>query len=204
MTTSPKVYIFAGVNLYYQSHEEKSVSYTNNNSTCLFFFLFTSCIGSFGLTTKLHSWNKEIDNKFVNELVFVTFLIVPVYPVAVIADLLVINSIEFWKGENPVLASHDAQTIETENGIYLVKTETNGYSITKEGEGISLQLLFNEQENSWALEYNRYEQLLFKYTKGNEVVMYLPNGQEIEVSLTPEGVATFKDALLPYGYYAGR
>ncbi|MCD8043123.1 MAG: DUF3332 domain-containing protein [Tannerellaceae bacterium] len=167
-------------------------------------FLFTSCIGSFGLTTKLHSWNKEIDSKFVNELVFVTFLIVPVYPVAVIADLLVINSIEFWKGENPVLASHTTRTVETENGVYLVTTEAHGYSITKEGEDTPLLLRFNEQENSWGMEYNGYGQTLFKYTKGNEVVMYLPDGREMEVSLTPEGIATFKDTLLPCGYYAGR
>lgn len=30
----------------------------------------TSCIGSFSLTNKLLSWNNTIDNKFINELVF--------------------------------------------------------------------------------------------------------------------------------------
>ena len=35
--------------------------------------LFSSCIGSFGLTNKLLSWNSNIDSKFVNELVFIAF-----------------------------------------------------------------------------------------------------------------------------------
>ena len=36
--------------------------------------LFSSCIGSFGLTNKLLSWNSNIDSKFVNELVFISGL----------------------------------------------------------------------------------------------------------------------------------
>ena len=36
-------------------------------------FLFSSCIGSFGLHSKLLSWNESIGNKFVNELVYLAF-----------------------------------------------------------------------------------------------------------------------------------
>ncbi len=39
----------------------------------------TSCIGSFALTNKLLSWNKQVGNKFVNELVFFAFWVLPVY-----------------------------------------------------------------------------------------------------------------------------
>ena len=44
--------------------------------------LFSSCIGPFGLTNKLLSWNSNIDSKFVNELVFIAFWIVPVYEIS--------------------------------------------------------------------------------------------------------------------------
>ena len=64
--------------------------------------LFSSCIGSFGLTNKLLTWNRSIDSKFVNERVFIAFWIVPVYEISALADVLVINSIEFWSGSNPV------------------------------------------------------------------------------------------------------
>lgn len=38
-------------------------------------FLSTSCIGRFQLTNKLLSWNQQVGNKFVNELVFFAFWI---------------------------------------------------------------------------------------------------------------------------------
>ena len=49
-------------------------------------FFFSSCIGSFGLHSKLVSWNQGIGTKFVNELVYLAFNIVPVYGVCYLAD----------------------------------------------------------------------------------------------------------------------
>ena len=43
--------------------------------------LFTSCIGNFALTRKLLGWNKQVGNKFVNELVFFAFWVIPVYEI---------------------------------------------------------------------------------------------------------------------------
>ena len=57
-------------------------------------FLFSSCIGSFGLHSKLLSWNEGIGNKFVNELVYLAFNIIPVYGICYLADALVITSKE--------------------------------------------------------------------------------------------------------------
>ncbi|MDE5626998.1 MAG: DUF3332 domain-containing protein, partial [Candidatus Amulumruptor sp.] len=86
----------------------------------------SSCIGSFALTNKLLGWNRQIDSKFVNELVFVAFWVLPVYEVSALADLIVINSIEFWSGNNPVSAS--TQTIKGANGErYLVERDAAGY-----------------------------------------------------------------------------
>ena len=66
--------------------------------------LFSSCVGSFGLFNRLSSWNQSVGNKFVNELVFLAFNIVPVYGVAYLADALVINSIEFWPAIKPTFS----------------------------------------------------------------------------------------------------
>ena len=73
--------------------------------------LFSSCIGSFGLWNNLKSWNQGIGNKFVNEIVFLAFHIVPVYEVAYLADILVLNSIEFWSGSNPVAEVGTIKTV---------------------------------------------------------------------------------------------
>ena len=75
--------------------------------------MFSSCIGSFGLTNKLFSWNKGVGEKWVNEVVFVAFCILPVYEVSLIADALVINSIEFWTGSNP-MADNRSSRIKTD------------------------------------------------------------------------------------------
>ena len=80
--------------------------------------LFSSCIGSFGLTNKLLSWNSNIDSKFVNELVFIAFWIVPVYEISALADVLVLNSIEFWSGSNPVADAGTVKTINGKDGVY--------------------------------------------------------------------------------------
>ena len=86
--------------------------------------LGTSCIGSFQLTNKLLSWNKQIGNKFVNELVFFAFWVLPVYEVSALADVLVLNSIEFWSGSNPVASG--TKVIEGNDGRYLVECDGHG------------------------------------------------------------------------------
>ena len=64
--------------------------------------MLSSCVGRFSLTSNLLNWNRQVGNKFVNELVFFAFWILPVYEVSALADVLVLNSIEFWSGSNPV------------------------------------------------------------------------------------------------------
>ena len=61
----------------------------------------SSCIGSFGLTNKVLDRNKgATDIKFINELIFL--VISPAYAVCSVADLFVLNTIEFWTGDKVV------------------------------------------------------------------------------------------------------
>lgn len=63
----------------------------------------SACYGSFNLSKKLHRWNGQVSpDKFVTWLLFLGLVIVPVYEIALLADALVFNSVEFWTGENPV------------------------------------------------------------------------------------------------------
>lgn len=65
------------------------------------------CYGSFNLVKKVHKWNGTLGNKFVNELGFLVMIIVPVYEVAGLIDVIVLNTIEFWTGNNPSSSSND-------------------------------------------------------------------------------------------------
>lgn len=166
--------------------------------------LFSSCIGSFGLTNKLLSWNNTIDSKFVNELVFIAFCIVPVYEISAIADLLVLNSIEFWSGSNPVADAGTVKTIEGKDGTYTVETKADGYHIRKEGEEKAIDLVFDEADKSWSVEADGEEVKLLQFKDGDEVVMYLPDGGEMNVELSQAGVLAFRQAVESRSFYAAR
>ncbi len=166
--------------------------------------LFSSCIGSFGLTNKLLTWNQNIDNKFVNELVFIAFWIVPVYEISTLADLVVLNSIEFWSGTSPVADAGSVKTINTEDGVYTVETKTDGYQIQKEGEEQALNLVFDEEENSWSVDANGEATKLLQFTDNDEVVMYLPDGNTMNVELSQAGVLAFRQVAEGFSYYAAK
>ena len=166
--------------------------------------MFSSCIGSFGLSNKLLSWNRSIDSKFVNELVFIAFWIVPVYEISMLADVLVINSIEFWSGSNPVADVGSVKTINAKDGVYTVETKADGYHIQKEGEAEAVDLVFNEADQSWSVEANGESSKLLRFTGDDEVVMYLPDGKEMNVELSQAGVLAFQQVANGYAYYAAR
>jgi hypothetical protein len=73
--------------------------------------LVSGCWGSFGATRGLWEWNDGLGSKWVKWLVFFGLSIIPVYELFVIADALVINSVEFWTGSNPVRSAGNGRTI---------------------------------------------------------------------------------------------
>ncbi len=150
--------------------------------------LFSSCVGSFGLFNRISYWNQSIGTKFVNELVFLALNIVPVYGVAYLADALVINSIEFWSGTNPMANVGDVKKVKGENGDYLVKTLENGYSITKGGEDSAMELIYNKEANTWNVVADGVSTELLKMNNDGTAEMNLPNGDKMNVTLDAQGM----------------
>lgn len=168
--------------------------------------MFSSCIGSFALSNKLLDWNKTIGNKFVNELVFLAFSIIPVYGVSMLADILVINSIEFWSGSNPVADAGTVKTVEGKNGIYTVETKKDGYSIQKQGDEKAIDLVFNQNNQTWSIEAEGVSTKLMQFSNNDQVVMFLPNGATMHVDASKAGVMAFKQVTENYNnsFYAAR
>ena len=121
--------------------------------------VFTSCIGSFALTNKLLSWNRSIGSKIVNELVFIGFWILPVYEVSALADVLVINSIEFWSGSNPMASGK--KVIDGQDGRYIVECDGKGYTITSENDGSEVRLDFDMAQQTWSVAMPSGESMEF-------------------------------------------
>ena len=156
--------------------------------------LFSSCIGSFALTKSVMNWNHGVGSKFVNELVFVAFWILPVYEVTALADLLVLNSIEFWSGTNPMEAS--TKVIDTEKGRYLVVCDGKGYTITHEPTGKSTRLDFNVKNQTWSVNVDGEEYPFMTYLDEQHVKMITPEGDFRVVELSEQGVMAYQ-ALAP-------
>lgn len=147
-----------------------------------------SCIGSFALTNKVISWNKQVGSKFINELVFFAFWILPVYEVTSIADLLVLNSIEFWSGNNPVVA--EAKTIETEQGTYYIACDEKGYDITiPNGEKIRLD--FDSDNNTWSVINDGEVYPFMTMVDPQHVKMITPDGDFRLTELSEEGLQAY-------------
>lgn len=148
-----------------------------------------SCIGSFALTHKVLSWNNQVGSKFVNELVFFAFWILPVYEVTSIADLLVLNSIEFWSGNNPVEAS--TKVIDTDQGRYYIACDGKGYTV-KAPNGDEMRLDFEADTQTWSIMTAEGESYPFMtMIDDSHVKMVTPAGDFRTVELSQEGLQAY-------------
>jgi len=116
---------------------------------------FTGCIGSFELTSKLHSWNMELSNKkLVNEVVFLGLNILPAYSLACLADALIFNSIEFWESSDPLVMepgkTEESQVAYAGETFTLTKS-LNKVSVANNESGVVSDFQYFPEEESWYL-----------------------------------------------------
>lgn len=153
--------------------------------------MLSSCIGSFSLTGKLLNWNRQVGNKFVNELVFFAFWILPVYEVSALADVLVLNSIEFWSGSNPV--AKGKKVIDGQDGRYLVECDGKGYTVTSENDGSIVRLDFNDADRSWSVTTPAGETMpLMTFVDDTHVQLPCSDGSVTTVELSQSGVFAYQ------------
>ncbi|MEM6532600.1 MAG: DUF3332 family protein [Myxococcota bacterium] len=105
----------------------------------------TGCHGKFALFKKVRDWNGTLGDKWINSVVHFAFWIVPVYPITLLGDLLIINTIEFWTDSNPVAqnaigVSESGETVAvrltTETGEEYVITSTRGQDAEVYRDGV--------------------------------------------------------------------
>ena len=161
---------------------------------CLTSITTPSCIGSFSLTNRLLSWNQHVGNKFLNELVFFCFWILPVYEVSGLADVLVLNSIEFWSGNNPMAKGE--KIIDGKDGRYLVKCDGKGYDIIAEN-GPTIRLDFNVEAQRWDLTANGETYELMTFIDADHVSLPAADGTRMTVSLDQAGLMAYRAAAAP-------
>lgn len=154
--------------------------------------MMQSCIGSFALFNKVKNWNDHVGDKFVNEIVFVAMWVLPVYELCFVADLFILNSIEFWSGENPALAS-EVKVVDGKDAKYLVARNEGGYTITNMTTKQVTRFNFNAEDNSWSLENNGQEVKLFTFVDDTHVDVITRDGSYTRVELSQPGVLAYQE-----------
>lgn len=103
------------------------------------------CFGSFNLSQSIWRWNRDASSsKWVQEVLFLALIIIPVYEVTLLVDSLVINSIEFWSG-GPGSAARGAafgeeRIVRLEDGTELRMIRESEDTVLLERDGTSLRL----------------------------------------------------------------
>ncbi len=154
---------------------------------------FQGCIGGrngFVVTQKLYTWNKGVTkNKFVNEVIFLVLNIIPVYTVcAVLVDGIVLNSVDFWSGSNPLaMAPGEVETkyITEDNKTYKVEVSLNRYHIeqlTGPNMGEEADLIFNPETQTWLLGNGKEIKRAVQILENKNIQVFQNNGESFIMS----------------------
>lgn len=145
---------------------------------------FSSCIGSFGLLNKFCQWEMNATgNHFVNGILGIILL--PVAGICSTVDVIVLNTIEFWTGENPIASNvGKTQNIMGSDGImYAVKTLKNGYEITKPN-GEVVMFTYDKKQNAWYMNGSE----LIRFNEDGTIQANLQDGRTINVTADEQGL----------------
>ena len=163
----------------------------------------SSCIGSYSLFNKYAKWQCHMtSSKFLNAIV--GFILMPIVgTVCLFVDSLVLNTIEFWSGSNPVAANvgKTQQVLGSDGVLYAVKTLKNGYEV-KSPNGEVSYFIYDEKANTWSFQQNGITRELFRYNDDGTITTLTPDGRELTVTLDEQGVDQVRNAVNEGRYYA--
>ena len=163
--------------------------------------LCSSCIGSFGLFNKYEKWQCNMtENKYVNGIV--GLILQPIVGgVCLFVDALVLNTIEFWTGDNP-LAAGNVQTVKGQDGrYYTVTTLKNGYEV-KAPNGEETLFTHDAETDAWSMSQNGVTKEVFRFNADGTIQANLQNGQTITVTNDLAGLQQVEQAVYDERCYA--
>lgn len=116
---------------------------------CAGMIVLTGCYGKNACFNKIHQWNGTLGDKWINSIVHFFLMVIPVYGIALgLVDGLVLNTVEFWTGSNPLAADDNYYEKDAQgNEIAAVKNADGTMSVeitTAKGEKANLMLQRDE------------------------------------------------------------
>jgi len=165
--------------------------------------LCSSCIGSFALFNKYEKWQCSMtSNKYVNGIV--GFILQPIVGgVCLFVDAVVLNTIEFWSGDNPVAANSTQKVMGQDGRYYAVKTTKTGYEVTAPDGTVTL-FTHDAQTDAWSMTQNGVTREMFRFNADGTIQATLQNGQTLTVGNDEAGLEQVRDAVATDDYFALR
>ncbi len=146
------------------------------------------CIGNFVVTRKILSWNQGLSNKYINEVVF--FVLIPVYGITLLVDGVILNSVEFWTGKNPLAMKPgeiETKYIAKDGVKYKVDVSLNKYHIVQlEGPnmGDSADIIYNPETQTWCLGNGKDIKRMVQLLDNKDIKVFKKDGSTFTVSST--------------------
>ena len=164
--------------------------------------LLSSCIGSFSLFNKYEKWQCNMSSSHILNGI-VGLVLQPICaPICAVVDALVLNTIEFWSGNNPMASN--TQKVKGQDGtMYVVKTMRNGYKIISPTGDVTV-FKHNAKTDTWSITQNGKTRDFLRFKGDGSVETVLQNGETLTVSLDQEGLQKVQDAVMAETYYAMR
>lgn len=165
--------------------------------------LCSSCIGSFSLFNSYEKWQCNMTgNKFVNGIV--GLILQPIVGgITLFVDAVVLNTIEFWTGSNP-MAVNQIQTVKGQDGrYYAVKTLKDGYEVKAPNGEVTL-FIHDQKSDSWSMSQNGQTREIIRFNADGTIQATLQSGEKLTVTNDEAGMMQVRDAVYHDNCFAMR
>jgi hypothetical protein len=141
----------------------------------------TGCIGRMATAGIVGKFNLEVvEGKWAREGVFLLLYIIPVYPIAGAIDLIIVNSIEFHTGKNPI-SGQDRLARAGERRDVIADDGTRVVSTLRHDGSIDLEITSPDGFTQFANLRKQDGRVIARDVNGKELASLLPDGRVEQV-----------------------
>ncbi|MEO6097044.1 MAG: DUF3332 family protein [Fibrobacteria bacterium] len=170
---------------------KKSIRYSSLFLGLAMVMQLQGCYGNFTLTRKLYTWNGTLGDKWINSVVMFAMCVIPVYGIAGFVDYVVLNTVQFWTGKNPVVmkpGEKEIQVVQWKGKEYRLTATTNRLDVEPMANGkagVAASLIFDMRTQSWSASAPGSQSRIIEMVgdEGNIADLIYPDGHKQRVEL---------------------